>query len=125
VVGDDRTRRLVPGGLSALVLLLGLYAVLGPPAATSRPDPSAMATAVLADGVPAAHRTLEPGGPQPRLARHALEKPLLTWAMLLAAIAGGAALRRWSSPGGTGAAPAARKRFTRDSRAPPLFPLPA
>lgn len=124
MVDDDRTRRPVPGVLSALILLLGLYAILGPPAATSRPDPSATATAVLADGAPAAHRTLDPG-PQPRLTRHGLEKPLLTWAMLLAAIAGGAALRRWSSPGGAGAAPAARRRFTRDSRAPPLVPLPA
>jgi hypothetical protein len=124
VVGDDRTRRLVPGVLSALVLLLGLYAILGPPPSTSRTDLSATATAVLADGAPAAHRTLEPG-PQPRLSRHAAGQPLLTWAILLSAVSTGIALGRWSSPRGAGAAPAARGRFTRDSRAPPLCPLPA
>jgi hypothetical protein len=117
VVGDGRTRRVVAGVLSALVLLLGLYAVLG----SSRSPSPATVTAVLADGTPAAHRALDPG-PQPRLTRHAPGKPLLSWATLLAAIAGGVALRRWSSPTRAGAAPAARGRFTRDSRAPPLLP---
>jgi hypothetical protein len=123
-VGEVRTRRPVPGVLSALVLLLGLCAIIGPPAATSLPDPSATATAALAYVAPAAHRAPDPG-PQPRLTRHTPGKPLLTWAMLLAASAGGAALRRWSSPSGAAAAPAARGRFTRHSRAPPLLALPA
>jgi hypothetical protein len=123
-VGEERTRRPVPGVLSALVLLLGLCAIIGAPAATPHPAPSATATAVLAYGAPAAHRTPDPG-PQPRLTRHTPGKPLPAWAMLLAASAGGAALRRWSSPRGAATAPAARGRFTRDSRAPPLLPLPA
>ena len=120
MVGDGRTRRVVSGALSALVLLLGLYAVL-----ESSPSPSpATVTAVLADGAPAAHRTLDPG-PQPRLTRHAPGKPLSGWAMLLATVAGGVALRRWSSPARAVAAPAARGRFIRDSRAPPLRSRPA
>jgi hypothetical protein len=126
VVGDDRTRRLVPAVLSSLALLLGLYAIGGPPVSTagSRPGPSATVTADPAAGMPGVHRFLDPG-PQPRLSRHAAEKPLLTWAILLAAVSAGSALGWWSSPNGPGAAPAGRGRFARNSRAPPSGGLPA
>jgi hypothetical protein len=125
-VGDDRTRRLVSVALASLVLLFGLSVLAGPPgsAAGSRPDPSAAATAVPAAWVSGTYRTFDPG-PQPRLGRQLAERPLLTWAMLLAVASAGIALARWSTPRGAGAAPTAGGRFVRHSRAPPSGGLPA
>ena len=125
-MGDDRTHRLVSVALASLVLLFGLSVLAGPSGSTSgaRPDPSAAATAVPAAWVPGTHRTLDPG-PQPRLSRQLAERPLLTWAMLLAVASAGIALARWSTPRGAAAAPRAGGRFVRHSRAPPLGGLPA
>jgi hypothetical protein len=127
-VSDDRARRLWSAVLLSLVLLLGLWAVVGRPAfsstAVSRPDSQAVAAAVPAAAAHAAHRTLPPG-PQPQLSAHTGDKPLLTWAILLAAASGGVAFVRWSSSQGDGAAPTIRGRFTRESRAPPRCSLPA
>ena len=127
MVSDDRARRLWPAVLLSLTLLLGLWTTVGPAFSSadgSQPDSPAVAAAVPAAEAHAARRTLPPS-PQPRLSAHNGDKPLLTWAMLPAMAAAGAALGRWPGSRGEGAAPTARRRFRRKSRAPPHCFLPA
>lgn len=128
MAGDGGTRRLLPAVLASLVLLLGLCAILGPAAfsspAGSVPDSSTTVTAASVAGAHAAHGAIDPG-PNPRLGRHADDRPLLTWVILLTAGVGGIAFGRWACPRSARSAPAARGRFTRDSRAPPVRCLPA
>lgn len=128
MVSDDRARRLWPAVLLSLVLLLGVWAIVGRSAVSSaggsQPDSPASAAAVPAAEAHAAPRTLPPN-PQPRLSAHPGDRPLLTWATLPATASAGAALGRWPGSCGEGAGPAARGRFTRESRAPPYRPLPA